>query len=53
MEVRDGRDADSVQATSASRPYRAPRLKVTGTAVAVIQGAWGTESDYAFDLWDA
>lgn len=53
MEVKDGRDANSVKAPSVSGPYRAPRLKVTGTAVAVIQGASGTESDYAFDLWDA
>ena len=40
MEVKDGRDANSVKAPSVSGPYRAPRLKVTGTAVAVIQGAW-------------
>ncbi len=38
-EVRDERDVDSVKATSAYGPYRAPRLKVTGRAVAVISGA--------------
>ncbi len=43
-EVRDGcdrdeHDVDSLKATSASRPYRAPRLKVTDKAVAVIRGA--------------
>jgi uncharacterized protein involved in type VI secretion and phage assembly len=52
MEVRDGRAANSVKATSASQPYRAPRLKVTGPAVAVIHGWTGTESDYAYDLWE-
>lgn len=38
-EVRDGRESDSVEATAASVPYRSPRLKVTGTAVAVIRGS--------------
>lgn len=38
-EVRDRNDAESVKAEPASLPYRAPRLTVTGTAVAIICGA--------------
>jgi uncharacterized protein involved in type VI secretion and phage assembly len=52
MEVKDGRDANSVKATSASQPYRAPRLKVTGPAVAVIHGWSGNHLDYDGDLYD-
>ena len=49
MEVRDGRDAGSVKATSASQPYRAPRLKVTDTAIAVIRGyEFGDFFDYDY-----
>lgn len=38
-EVRDRRDAESVKPMPAPLPYRAPRLTVTGKAVAVIRGA--------------
>jgi len=38
-EIRDGRDTDSAKATSESVQYRPPRLKVTGTVVALIRGS--------------
>lgn len=52
-EPKDDRDTNQVKARSASRPsepYRSPRLKVTGTAVAAIRSqtttGWKDQQDF-------